>query len=619
MPRDEIPNAVSTSDASIRRDDIEVFPTGDGSELIYSPRLHRARVVPVDVSLLLQRCDAFRPPAEHAERFCELHDLPVSHTEAFSQWLEELARDGFLISRGELREQCLRAGNLADESARVAALTFPTKNRVAILRRGVSSFIENCRRHGRDVEFVVSDDSDSPQTREECREMLRQLARATGARIAYAGTEEKRRFAEALIAESGCATDLVEFALFNPLRCPRSTGANHNALALHLAGAAYVNVDDDVVCRITQPPDARTEGAALHTLSDPTAHWFFPSLDAATNAKPILDADFVGLHERLLGRDLAACVAQLCAHDELNTEKMGDEFLRRLRSRRGKVLATFAGVVGDPGVGSTLPYLWTDGATFDRLIATEQAFDAAMTQRAVLRCAPQHSIGGANVTMNLCMGFDRRGLMPPFLPVQRGQDDLMGKILWHVFLESLFAHLPFAVAHLPEQPRALPKDGAWRRAHGTYTAEILAWCCQSFESRLDGTDRAGRLRGLGRHLMEMGALPLAEFEDFVRRHFFADRSARLAHLEYRLAEADGRAPFWEKWLRDYTNSLREHLANKECALPTDLVRDFGEEEGRALMPLLTQRFGELLAAWEQLTNAAVQLQRKEIRVAQPLK
>jgi len=617
MTRASPPQTVSFDD-EFRRDDLEFFPSGDGTELIHSPQLQRARLAPVDVSALLQRCDAFRTIGEHARRFCEQNDLNASDAAPLVACLQELAQEGFLISRRQLMERCARVGDPNDAPAQIAAIAFPTRNRAAALRRGVESFLDNTQRHGRKVELVVADGSDDPTTRENCRSMLEELKRRKGGEISHAGLEEKKRFAHALVAESGCDPQAVEFALFNPLNCPRSTGANHNAIALHLAGGAYVSVDDDVVCRIAAAPDMRTKGVAFFSASDPTAHWFYPDLEFAVNAAPPLDVDFVGLHEPLLGRDLAACVAQFCEQDTSDTEKMGDDFLRRLNRGRGKVLATFAGHYGDPGVGSTTAYLWTTGETFARLTADDRQFEEGMTRRAVMRCAQRHSIGGANLTMNMCAGFDRRGLMPPFMPVQRAQDDLMGSILWRLFPDCYFAHLPFCVAHLPEASRASSLDGKWWRAGGTYTAEILAWCCQSFETHLAASDRAGRLQALGRHLMEMGSLSVKDFEEFVRRQSFAKGSARLAYLEYRLAESGGGSEAWRRMLGDYVESLRDRLTQEDCSIAADLVRHFGRETARSLMPQLTRKFGHLLTQWQALESASARLGEKGIRMATPV-
>ena len=118
----------------------------------------------------------------------------------------------------------------------ISAIGFPTGNRVEILQRCVASFIGNVQKFGRSVDFVIADSSQDADVRERYRRMLDSLAREHGARISYAGWEEKAHFAQALVNETGCDAEVVKFAAvrddmaFEVLGVMRGGQAHHNAV-----------------------------------------------------------------------------------------------------------------------------------------------------------------------------------------------------------------------------------------------------------------------------------------------------------------------------------------------------------------------------------------------------
>jgi hypothetical protein len=75
------------------------------------------------------------------------------------------------------------------------------------------------------------------------QQVLSRLARDRGVDIAYAGADEKRALAAALAGDGAIPPDVIEFALFDPEGCGRSTGTNRNAQLLYGAGQLFVSVD----------------------------------------------------------------------------------------------------------------------------------------------------------------------------------------------------------------------------------------------------------------------------------------------------------------------------------------------------------------------------------------
>src|SRR4029077_16768409 len=106
--------------------------------------------------------------------------------------------------------------------------------------------------------------------------------------------------------------------------------------------------------------------------------------------------------------------------------------------------------------------------------------------------------------------MDNRDLLPPFMPVRRGQDMIFGMTLARCCHDALAAHLPWALVHVPVEKRRF-WDGEMRRSASGYdTARLLIDCITSKEF---GSTRNGwgeQMRILGRHLVELGNLSASE-------------------------------------------------------------------------------------------------------------
>lgn len=205
--------------------------------------------------------------------------------------------------RGRAHKDLPQAAAPRREGA-IAILGILTCNRPEAAERALESYVANLTRFGRSVELAVIDDTRSAETRRGYRERLRALGKRLGRPIAYAGLEEKTRFAERLCEESGVPAEVADFALFDVEHIGSTPGANRNAFLLHGAGELVFSADDDTVCRIAAAPDLR-DGLELSAGRDPAEISFFPDRDALLRHQPPEDRDLFGLHEALLGRSFA--------------------------------------------------------------------------------------------------------------------------------------------------------------------------------------------------------------------------------------------------------------------------------------------------------------------------
>ena len=556
------------------------------------------RVVPSFAVDFVQGCDKFRALETHVGEHAEKHGWGALQVASLRSWLPQLIEAGLLISSADLHARC-RAATLDEKaSAGIEAIGFPTGgNRADLMARALESFAANAEAHGRAVEFLISDGSRQPEQREAFRALAQKRA------ALYAGEVEKRRFAAELVKRSGCSPEAVEFALFDPLGTGFTCGANRNALLLHGAGRMICSVDDDVVCRLAPAPEPR-DGLALFATCDPFSRWLFADRAAAHAAAPFIDADFLALHEAMLGKPLAALIPADAA--ALDVAQANDEILRRIEEAAPRVRATFAGHIGDPGIPTSAYYLYCEGENFERLIASEEHYRSVFASRSVLTLTASRAIGDASVSPGMAMGLDHRASLPPFFPVLHAEDFIFGATLWRCCPDAVLGHLPHAIEHEPGpgKPILLPSDfGADRRAVVFEFAHLMRrFILQHHAAPHAGAD--ARMRTLGRALAEIGALPAADFRDFLRMQTLEHESERLDFLERRLREESGAPDYWRDDVQALIDHARAALGRDDFDIPFDLKTGRTPDENRALMQALTARFGGLLQEWPAMVGAA---------------
>jgi hypothetical protein len=481
-----------------------------------------------------------------------------------------------------------------------------------MIERAVASFSENSRRYGRSNDFVVMDDSDVATAREQTRHALRRLAKQHGVTILYAGPEEKRRFADALLA-TGLPKEMVEFALFGAAYGISLCGANRNALSLHTAGDMISSVDDDVLSRVALSPKFQ-EGLTISTQSDPAEFWFYPNRETAVGGSTFVEKDPLAVHEQMLGRTLGGC-AEVLGATELNLDKMNERFTASLKRGGGQVRVTMLGLLGDCAM--TWPrWFLLSGPSGERLLQSEAAYRSTFVSREFLRVASVATINSGPMCMAYALGLDNRDLLPPFFPVGRNCDGVFGHTLQRCFADSYFGHFPHSIFHAPEDGRTFPAGSVQADAATRTLSELLLDCIRPCDFGPACFDDRKRLSILGEHLISMAALSPAEFKDFARTRSWQQTGQMLQAMEQRLRVAKESPSFWATDMKQYGLALRKAMITGDFGMPTELRNGRSAEEANVLTQQLFSQFGELLRVWPAMMDAARELRAKGVRLAQ---
>ena len=323
-----------------RMADLEIFPAGDGLSLVYSRDSGAAGFYRADTVVLLLSCREFRTIDEHLQAHARSGAFRADGS-VLRRELLRLSRAGFLVSADQLLPRKV-AGPLPTP---ISTIVIPTRDRPQLLRRAIDGYARNCARHGRQVSFVVSDDSASLDTRRDCRAMLAELARDLSVDICYAGPEEKAAFAARLARSGNIPGKAIRFGCLPDPGSDITIGANRNALLLHTIGERIFSADDDTICRVAVPP-GHADGHALDKGDNPLQLWFFRNRQEAFAAVRYIEEDFLDHHERYLGQ---VPRPMLAAADAAAFETAEPALLRRLLAGTGRIRMTANGVVGDCG------------------------------------------------------------------------------------------------------------------------------------------------------------------------------------------------------------------------------------------------------------------------------
>ena len=614
-----------------RSTDLITFPAGKEAVLVYNRVNQSAVLLPPSDLDVLNFCNTFRTLDEHARalasqsnsapapvgRFMKrLRDFAQkqgvsfddqSNTELWILKLQEFANAGLLIAETDLLPKRERPSETVERIGTIGVLT---RNRPESLNRCVTSYIESCRRHGRDVDFVVADDSDEESVREKTRRMLKSLQDKHGARIFYAGWEEKKRYAEQLIAASNVPADVVNFALFDVEGCGHSVGANRNALLLHTTGEMFFSADDDTVCSLANPPHSAQDELAFFSGIDPTDFYLFPDRETALASVTQQDRDILSLHERLLGRNFGDCIERSAT---VTFDRANAQFLRELQSTSANVRITMTGVYGDSGMWSPSWLLRLNGNSHARLTESKATYDSAFNSREILRAVKHMTIAGNDFCMAYALGLDNRTLLPPFFPVHRNEDGLFASTLKVCFEHAYVAHLPYAVMHVPEVRKYSEAD-LWEKPFLHTLYDVVLVCFQSFNFPPEIMNAAERLQALGQHLIRLGSSSLNAFEEFVRIYLWHTTTTNIGLLEEELASRRDAPDFWSRDVAKHIELLRRSLLEDVYQPPHDLLDGRNTDDARRLTQRLILKFGELLYWWPEIIATAKSLRADGVRL-----
>lgn len=519
-------------------------------------------------------------------------------------------------------ERLIRKAKTETAPPHISTVGFVTTNRLETLQRGLSGYIENSKRYGRENTFVIMDDSCSVGVRNDCRQMLKNLKAQYATDILYAGLEEKLLFLKRMIDTGDLPSEVAKFALFDTERTNLiSVGANRNSLLLHTIGEVIVSADDDTECAIAvHDMDAGLafSSGRVFDSTHPCKFWAYPDREAVKRSLNFVETDFLSTHECVLGKRVGSCITPGSRNSQIDFHEANDGFLRRLESTDDRVLVTCNGLAGDSGWNSPSNYLLFHGDSFKRLTRSEQDYQATCTRREVLRTVERITITDrAENLMTTFVGLDNRVLLPPFAPLCRGEDGLFGVTISQILKSSFVAHLPWIMLHTPAARSFWPGE-ITRSASGISFSFLLSLLVKSYEIGPGTVDSAQRMKKLGKYLEQSAQMPAPDFAEFLYSTTVPEVNAFISHLEEQLEREGCPTASWVHDVERFISIARQTFTRWESVVPLELTNGRSSVEALELTRCLVSKFGQLLHWWPDISEVARNFKRQGRTLAQPV-
>lgn len=199
------------------------------------------------------------------------------------------------------------------------------------------------------------------------------------------------------------------------------------------------------------------------------------------------------------------------------------------------------------------------------------------------------------------IGLDNRSMLPPFLPVMRGEDTIFSRMIKLFYQDSLIGTLPFTITHSPEGHRMFDEQAVFDVR--LVLSELILNMLDAYQPPVGGFSAKGYSNALGKFFTDIGTLTLDDFEEYVKQLWLKWGSYTTENIEMLLMKHDFKPAYWAKLLETYAISIREHSCANYISAAKDLYA--GDERAAALSSRdIIRRYGEVLEWWPVIYDAA---------------
>lgn len=532
----------ASSDVRWFRAPLSTIGAGSGDELVVhlhgtaSARLWNSRVFS-----FAHDCVGCKTLADHSVALSLSRAIPMN---------EAVALVELFSNAGVLRPFVVPSAVPHNGKIDVVAVT--TCDRSEYLSVCLESIAKQVRHFGRRCIVLVIDGSRLRKGRAANRRIVASM-RATLS-CQYFGPREIARVAAELSTRAG--TDL-RWALKGG-----SVGANRNVATLLAAGRDLLMVDDDIVLSpwtLAEPTGIKVVGHR-----DGRVSHFCRSRSELFGLVRWSPVDLLSAHETLLGSSLDA----VCSGGADTSEACSDILGAVCDGAQPEIVATQAGILGDPGLYCPYQLLLGKNATSDKLLHDEAQLDAALRFRCAVRAAETTIVSHEISLMTYCTGLSNRRPRVPFMPLGRNEDGTFGTMSSFVNSNAMVGHLAFGVVH--DSGRSfLRDDSPMVSARQTRISEVLTALTQfvsASSKHLSGEDE--RRLALAATLEEWGQLDRGAFWRSVGELMITVRSRQLASLDLRQRGSSHRA---KKEIASYRSAIATTMSTDGFAIPSELV------------------------------------------------
>lgn len=583
------------------------YPVPGGNLLLHNTRNGRRAMVKPEVYRALLHCREFKTIEQHTETLIGLESAMQGQHADIRKVLQSMLGSGMMVSAKSVCESLkIKAGKDAAERQNDApVVAILTWERPQALERLLESIARNC-----DTEKVhriyVVDDSRKTENIESNRALAERFASRMSCPFQYFGQAEQRAWLDEMVKQLPAHENAIRFlADGSRWRDFWTSGLSRNLALLLSPGHRLVMIDDDVVCDVYDPPRVNH---GITFSDDPREVVFFSGEQDWSHLHQPINPDPVNRHMQCLGLTFSAALDVLGQNNLKASGFQNATALQLSELQTGsEILLTECGSLGCPGTkdNTWLPDLPPE--SLKRMLASEDATARALGSRKVWS-GRNHPHFAPRPNMSQITGFDNRRMLPPYLPIQRGEDRLFGYMLDYVFPASVTLDYPWAVPHLPMPDRKW-RDRDLDFSPGDTFPMFFVEKIIEHKSTCLSTRPEERLSSLSGWFGDMASAPAHTLTSMYLNSRLGGDSARLAQLTELLASADPAPVSWQNYLRNGITQLNAdlELASRENFKIRGVPSRLEGDELIAFWRKVWRDFAEAIAAWPEIRQAAARI------------
>jgi len=583
------------------------YPVPGGNLLLHNTRNGKRAMVKPEVYRALLHCRQFKTLEQHTATLIGLESAMQGQQADILKVLRTMLASGMMVSAKNVCDGLgIKAGkDHTGRQSQAPVVTILTWERPQALERLLESIERNCDTENFHCLYIV-DDSRKSENIELNQALTKRFAARIATPLRYFGQREQRSMLDELAEQLPEHEKAIRFlADGSRWRDFWTSGLSRNLALLLSAGRPLVMLDDDVICDVYDPPQMNH---GITFSDDPREVVFFSSEQDWSHLHQPINPDPVSRHMQCLGLTFSEALAVL---GQNNLKASGFQNATALQlselHSNSEILLTECGSLGCPGTNDNTWLPDMTPASLKRVLASEETTARALGSRKVWN-GRNHPHFAPRPNMSPITGFDNRRMLPPYLPICRGEDRLFGYMLDYVFPTSVTLDYPWAAPHLP-----LP-DRKWRDrdldfSPGDSFPMFFVEKIIEHKSACLSTRPEERLSSLSGWFSDMASAPTKTLTSMYQDSRLGGDSARLAQLTGLLETTDPAPVNWQNYLRNGIAQLNADLerASREDfrirGVPATLEGDDLIEFWRTVW----RDFADAIEAWPEIRQAAAKI------------
>jgi len=582
------------------------YPVAGDKVLLHNTITGKRAMVMPEVYTALLGCDEFQTFDQHVANIIEKNPGMQGQQADIHKVLKSMLENGMMVSAKKVCDRLKHKVETAagDNQAALPVVAIITWERPQALERLLESIVANCDTDKIHRLYVI-DDSRKAENISQNQLLVEKAAASIKAPIQYFGRQQQQSLLEDLVKRLPEHENGIRF-LADHSKWPGhwTSGLARNLALLLSCGHRLVMMDDDTLCDVYKSEKARPD----ITFSDlPREAIFFASEQGWASWHQLINPDPVNRHMQCLGLPLSKALDVL-GQNHLKPVGLASAtaLLTSQLHADSPILVTECGSLGCPGTGSNTWLPNMAPASLMQMLASERTTTNALTKRMVWSGRNQPHFA-PRPNMSQITGFDNRQLLPPYLPIERGEDRLFGYLLDFIFPNAVTLDFPWAIPHLPIPQREWQEhDRDFAPGH-SFPKFFLEKIMDQKSSCL-ATSPTERLASLSSWFIDLAAASNDSLAAIYRDSRLIAVSMQLQHLEKLLTSSDTAPTAWLDYLQNgikQLNAAMDEASHEDFQLKGSPAKLEGEEL-IAFWKNVWTGFAAALVAWPEIRRVAIE-------------